>query len=94
MHITFSSIKIRDLCECSSRAADFFGLDEAKILQRVLADLKAAYSLEELPPLYVVSNQGKSQIKITADGFTISANIMMVEVEKIIAIKMKGLKYE
>ncbi|UUE99984.1 hypothetical protein NDY24_10010 [Xanthomonas hortorum pv. pelargonii] len=52
--------------------------------------MKAAYSLEELPPLYVVSNQGKSQIKITADGFTISANIMMVEVEKIIAIKMKG----
>ncbi|WP_186005748.1 hypothetical protein [Xanthomonas cannabis] len=56
--------------------------------------MKAAHSLEELPPLYAVANQGRAQIKITADGFTISASIMMVEVGKIVAIKMKGLKYE
>lgn len=52
MHVTYSSIPVRELCECGSTSVRKLGAANATSLQQALADLRAADNLAELPPLY------------------------------------------
>ncbi|HEL3181857.1 TPA: hypothetical protein UME25_004031 [Stenotrophomonas maltophilia] len=55
MHITYSSIPVRELCECGSTSVRRLGAANATLLQQALADLQAAENLAGLPPLYGVT---------------------------------------
>ena len=57
MHITYDAISVRDLCECGQTAVKQIGASNTAILQRMIADLRAADNLEDLPPLYNVTRE-------------------------------------
>ena len=92
MHITFSSIKVRELCECNAHARSTFGNERANALQRTIADLKAATTLDDLPPLYAVLDEGDRRISIEAEhGFKITAELAKSHPAETYAIKILKL---
>lgn len=96
MHITFISIKVRDICECSTRALCLFGVDGAMSLQQALADLKAAKRLDELPPIYTLLNTSKLKPEILAsNGLRIKTQLVDSEKTGELTLKIIEInKYE
>lgn len=71
MHITYSSIGVRDLCECGLVCIKKLGSENARLLQQVIADLQAAGSISELPPLYRLTLQESSLVIEAEEGLKI-----------------------
>lgn len=79
VHITYSSIGVRDLCECGTISVRRLGSENAALLQQVLADLHAADSIRDLPPLYGVTLEGVSLAVETDEGLKISGIVRTPE---------------
>lgn len=79
MHITYSSISVRDLCESGAVSVRRLGQKNSALLQQVHADLQAAENLADLPPLYSVKLIDKSLLWIETDeGLKVMAHIRSV----------------
>lgn len=84
VHITFGSIRMRELCECSTQALRMLGQDDTDLLQRTLADLKAAKSFDELPPLYETRDSGNSCVEIVSEAnFQLVVKVMKSEANEV-----------